>query len=50
VGAAVDVQEPDAVALALQGAGIAECLRGREVTRTVYVPGRLVNLVTAPSA
>jgi leucyl-tRNA synthetase len=50
VEATVDVGEAEAVSLALDGSGIAECLRGREVTRTVYVPGRLVNLVTAPSA
>jgi leucyl-tRNA synthetase len=50
VEARADIQEADAVSLALEGPGIAECLRGREVTRTVHVPGRLVNLVTAPTA
>ena len=42
----VDIAEAAAVRLAMESANVIRHLEGREVVRTVYVPGRLVNVVT----
>jgi leucyl-tRNA synthetase len=41
-----DVQEGDALATAKAHERVASFLRGKAIRREVYVPGRLVNLVT----
>ena len=42
----VDVAEAEAVRLAMASANVRRHLEGRTLARTVYVPGRLVNVVT----
>jgi len=43
---AVDISEDDAVELALAQDNVKRHLDGKTVTKVVYVPGRLVNIVT----
>jgi hypothetical protein len=38
---------PERAAIAAATAAVAEAIGGREVVRTIHVPDRLVNLVTA---
>ena len=42
----VDIAEAEAVQLAMESPNARRHLEGREVARTIYVPGRLVNVVT----
>jgi leucyl-tRNA synthetase len=41
------IDETGARARALQAKGVCRHIDGRQVTRVVYVPGRLINIVTA---
>jgi leucyl-tRNA synthetase len=43
-----EIDEQEARKRALQADGVCSHLDGRRVTRVIYVPGRLVNLVTEP--
>ena len=42
----VDIAEAEAVQLAMESPNARRHLEGRDVARTIYVPGRLVNVVT----
>ena len=43
---AVDIAEAEAVRLAMESPNVRRHLEEQEVARTIYVPGRLVNVVT----